>query len=126
MVASLLSNVIQAPVVVGTYEILKNNTDTDGLRSFTDMIPLPYVAGAVSALVLHPLDTVKKVLMLSAYGAKGQQVTVKTYSALRAIIGSQGLSSLYSGFTMTFVRNVVWLSIIYPRQTEAYKKLENL
>jgi hypothetical protein len=117
-------NLIQAPVVVGTYELLKSQKHSMGSFGIFDLVPLPYLAGACSSIILHPLDTIRKIAMVSGYGIASKETKLKTYSLLKEQVFRQGIFGLYAGFTFTLLRNTIWLSLIYSRQTETYKQLE--
>jgi hypothetical protein len=123
---SLLLNLIQAPVVLSTYEYLKSQKDTGAISGSLASIPLPYIAGVCSSVILHPLDSLRKMGMLSAFGVKNKNTKIKTYTALKSQLSHQGLPALYSGFTLTVFRNILWLLVIYGRHSDAYRQLEAL
>lgn len=123
---SLAVNLLQAPVAIGSYELLKSAQDSGSGAGPLSFVPLPYIAGVLSSLVIHPLDTLRKQAMTTGYGMVSKNAVFRPMKILKDRVLAQGVTGLYSGFLLTVARNVVWLSLIYSRQTEAYKQLEAL
>lgn len=122
---SLFTLPIQSGLIVGVYEFLKYQRDNGQLAELTDVVPLPYFAAVVSSIAMHPIDTIRKLSMLSATGNSAQYATLKPSQFLLSVFKTQNwLKLTFAGFTLSVVRNALWISLIYGRHSDAYKQLE--
>lgn len=116
----------QAGMVVSAYEMLNWMKEKGQITELSNIIPLPYLAAAVCSIASHPLDNIRKLVMLSASGNPGRYTSMKPSTFLASLFRTESIFKIcYPGFTLSFVRNAVWLSLIYGRHSDAYKQLEH-
>ena len=114
----------QCTIGLVLYETLKSFKDKGQLPSLG--ISLPVLTAIATSVVSHPLDSLRKRLMLNVYGQNQQNLKAKPLRETIAGLSAVGYKSLFSGMTVNLVRNAAWLGLLTLRQSDYVRELEKV
>ena len=122
----MVTVVPQTAVAITAYEFLKASEDKKAAAGELSDVSIPVVASALTSVVCHPLDSLRKRMMLSTYSLTIKPAIVKPFSQTISQLQREGWGSLYNGFLMNLARITVWFALVMVRDSKAYKSLETV
>lgn len=115
----------QSAISYGIYYWVAQGEVQGAISSTGVSVSLPMLAASVSSLVCHPLDTLRKRLMIMGMGTSAKGAVFKPRAWLKENLKAEGVGSLMNGWSVNFARNALMLAVVSMRQSAVYGGAEN-
>jgi hypothetical protein len=121
---SLLTMFPQSAISYGIYYGVAHRELESGWTASALPVASPVLAASLSSMACHPLDTLRKRLMLIGLGTTAKSAVFKPRLWLKETLKTEGWAWLMNGWTINFTRNLLLISLVSLRQSGVYGGVE--
>lgn len=123
--------VFHAPLSLLCYEAIYALKDNQVLQPAIQHLSIPGLAALSTAILTHPLDSIRKRCMVTHLGLKvdnpnAAKVAIKPLSQVFGELKAFGYSTPFQGMSLTLLRTIFAAAFIAAKRRPEYKQLERM